>query len=99
MVHRFFFDFRSGVYGDFSGLFNGTRETTEQEEEDYEDEDNPTSYEEKKKEQFQRTWGWYDMIARLAEGDLLKQQQYYKLPIKSVLNHLSYQMSGGVRPK
>lgn len=39
------------------------------------------------------------MIARLAEGDLLKQQQYYKLPIKSVLNHLSYQMSGGVRPK
>ena len=39
------------------------------------------------------------MIANLANGDLLKIQEYYKLPIKAVLNHLSYQMSGGVKTK
>ena len=37
------------------------------------------------------------MIARLADGDLLKIQEYYELPIKAIFNHLSYQMSGGVK--
>ena len=37
------------------------------------------------------------MIALLADGDLIKIQSYYELPIKSVFNHLSYQMSGGVK--
>lgn len=37
------------------------------------------------------------MIARLADGDLLKIQEYYELPIKAIFNHLSYQMSGGIR--
>jgi len=37
------------------------------------------------------------MLARLADGDLLKIQEYYKLPIKSVFNHLSYQVSGGIK--
>ena len=39
------------------------------------------------------------MIANLANGDLLKIQEYYKLPIKAILNHLAYQMSGGVKTK
>lgn len=46
---------------------------------------------------FQRNWGMYDMIAKLADGDLIKIQSYYDLPIKAIFNHLSYQMSGGVK--
>jgi hypothetical protein len=37
------------------------------------------------------------MVARLADGDLLKMQKYYDLPIKALFNHLSYQTSGGVK--
>lgn len=37
------------------------------------------------------------MIAKLADGDLLKMQSYYELPIISIFNHLSYQLSGGLR--
>lgn len=37
------------------------------------------------------------MIARLADGDLIKIQQLYELPIKSIFNHLSYVLSGGVK--
>jgi hypothetical protein len=37
------------------------------------------------------------MIALLADGDLLKIQTYYDVPIKAVFNHLSYQLSGGVK--
>lgn len=47
--------------------------------------------------QFQKNWGLYDMLARLAEGDILKIQQLYKLPIVAIFNHLSYQLSGGVK--
>lgn len=39
----------------------------------------------------------YDMIARLAEGDLLKIQSYYDIPIRGIFNHLAYQLAGGVR--
>jgi hypothetical protein len=41
----------------------------------------------------------YDMVARLADGDLLKIQKYYELPIKAIFNHLSYITSGGIRTK
>jgi len=37
------------------------------------------------------------MLARLSDGDLIKIQQYYDIPIKAVFNHLSYQMSGGIK--
>lgn len=37
------------------------------------------------------------MIARLADGNLLQMQGYYELPIISIFNHLSYQMSGGIK--
>jgi hypothetical protein len=37
------------------------------------------------------------MIAALADGDLLKMQSYFDLPIISVFNHLSYQLSGGIK--
>lgn len=37
------------------------------------------------------------MMAALADGDLLKIQRYYELPIISIFNHLSYQMSGGIK--
>jgi hypothetical protein len=37
------------------------------------------------------------MIALLADGDLLKIQTYYDVPIKAVFNHLSYQLSGGIK--
>jgi hypothetical protein len=30
-------------------------------------------------------------------GDILKIQEYYKLPIKAVFNHLSYQLDGGIK--
>lgn len=95
MEQCFFFNFRDSVYEDFSGLFNGRREGEDGE--DYEEDDNPESYEEKKAQAFQKKWGIYDIIARLAEGDLLKIQQYYELPIKAIFNHLSYQLSGGVK--
>ena len=37
------------------------------------------------------------MIARLADGDLLRMQQLYEVPIKAIFNHLSYQISGGIK--
>lgn len=83
------------MYADFSGLFGGSTESNG--EEDYEEEDDPNTYESKKAAAFQKKWGIYDLIARLAEGDLLKIQQYYELPIKAIFNHLSYQLSGGIR--
>lgn len=36
------------------------------------------------------------MISRLADNDLLKINEYYKLPIKSILNHLSFKISAKV---
>lgn len=42
---------------------------------------------------FNKDWGWYHMISKIADGDLLKIQELYKLPIRAVLNHLSYKIS------
>jgi len=39
----------------------------------------------------------YHLIATLAKGDFLKMQEYYKLPIKALFNHLAYQLDGGIR--
>jgi len=69
----------------------------EDDEDDFEDESDPNTYEDAKRIAFQKNWGLYDMLARLADGDLLKIQSYYDLPIKSIFNHLSYQLSGGVK--
>lgn len=38
-------------------------------------------------------WSWYGMISGMCDDDILKIQEMYKLPIKAVLNHLSYKMS------
>jgi hypothetical protein len=35
------------------------------------------------------------MISRLADGDLMKIQSLYELPVMAVLNHVSYLSSGG----
>jgi hypothetical protein len=35
------------------------------------------------------------MISKLSDGDLMKIQQIYELPIMAVLNHVSYLSSGG----
>lgn len=37
------------------------------------------------------------MIVKLCEGDLIKVQDMYELPIIAVLNHISYLMSGGYK--
>jgi hypothetical protein len=63
----------------------------------YEDDADPTSYEEAKAAKFQKDWGLYHMIAVLAEGSLVEMQKYFELPIISIFNHLSYQLSGGVK--
>ena len=39
----------------------------------------------------------YDMLCRIADGDYLKLQQLWEQPIKGVLNHLSYLLSGGYK--
>jgi len=35
------------------------------------------------------------MISKLADGDLMKIQHLYELPVMAVLNHVSYLSSGG----
>lgn len=37
------------------------------------------------------------MIVKLADGDIVRVQQIYELPIMAVLNHISYLTSGGYR--
>lgn len=48
---------------------------------------------------FNRDFGLYHMLAKLADGDYLKIQELYKEPIKSIFNHLVYISSGGVKTK
>lgn len=88
----FFFEFRTELYESYSGLFGGggSSEDTNTYEEDDAD---PISFEEAQAEKFQKEWLWYDMISKMCDDDLLKIQQYYELPIKAVLNHLSYKLS------
>lgn len=90
----FFFEFRSELYESYSGLFGIDRDTDRQTStEEDEDEADPRSYEEAQAEKFSKDWLWYDMISKLCDDDLLKIQEYYELPIKSVLNHLSYKIA------
>ena len=35
------------------------------------------------------------MIVKMADGDLVKVQQLYELPIVAIFNHLSYLTAGG----
>jgi hypothetical protein len=37
------------------------------------------------------------MIVKLADGDLVKVQELYELPIIAIFNHLSYLTSGGYK--
>lgn len=48
---------------------------------------------------FQQKWGMYDILVRITEGDLVKIQQLYELPIVAILNHISYIESGGWRKR
>ena len=86
--------FRDGIFTEYVGLFGGRVEedsnTSEEGDEDPEEESSPETYKEKQIAQFNKHWMWYDMISNLAEGDLLKIQEYYELPIKAILNHLSW---------
>lgn len=86
----FFFEFRDRVFKDYSGLFGGRGEIIESGEEDEED---PATYEEVQLEKFNKQWMWYDMVAKLADEDLLKMKEYWGLELKSLLNHLSYKIS------
>jgi hypothetical protein len=42
-------------------------------------------------------WGMYDIIVRVCDGDIMKIQSVYELPIVAVLNHISYIESGGYK--
>lgn len=81
----FFFKFRDSVFTDYRGLF---KEGVSSEG----DEDDPTTYEEKKAENFSKKWAWYDIISRQAENDPLKIKAMFELELKFLLNHLSYTM-------
>jgi hypothetical protein len=37
------------------------------------------------------------MFVRMADGDIVKLQEIYELPVIAVFNHLSYLMSGGFK--
>ena len=37
------------------------------------------------------------MIVKMAEGDLVKVQSLYELPIIAIFNHLSYLSAGGYK--
>jgi hypothetical protein len=37
------------------------------------------------------------MIVKLADGDLMRVQSLYELPVMAVLNHIAYLTSGGFR--
>lgn len=37
------------------------------------------------------------MIVKVADGDLVKVQELYELPIVAIFNHLSYLSSGGYK--
>ena len=55
------------------------------------------SYEEAKANAFNKRWGLYHMIVKLADGDLMSIQSLYELPIVAVLNHVAYLAAGGFR--
>lgn len=75
----FFFDWRKVITYNFSGLFSGKKE-------DDEDDilDGPAAPE------FDGRWKWFSMIERLANGDITKFEEVYKIPYISALNTLSY---------
>jgi len=37
------------------------------------------------------------MIVKVADGDLIKVQELYELPIVAIFNHLSYLSAGGYK--
>lgn len=81
----------------FPGLFNP--KDSEGDESDYEeeDEDDPNSYEESQQKAFNESYGLYHMIVKMADGDLMKVQQLYELPIVAIFNHISYLTAGGYK--
>jgi hypothetical protein len=81
------------LYESYSGLFGIDRDADRQTSTEDEDDPDPQGYEEAQAEKFSKDWLWYDMISKLCEDDLIKIQQYYELPIKAVLNHLSYKIA------
>ncbi|QDP49126.1 MAG: hypothetical protein Unbinned706contig1001_5 [Prokaryotic dsDNA virus sp.] len=75
----FFFEWRKVITYNFSGLFSGKKE-------DEEDViiDGPAAPE------FDGRWRWFSMIERLANGDITKFEEVYKISYISALNTLSY---------
>jgi len=88
-VRHFFFDNWNGIVDSFPGLFDSG--SGEAEPDDWDDD--PNSYEEAKIQAFQKNWGLYHQIVKLADDDILRVQQIFELPIVSVLNHISYLIS------
>lgn len=83
----FFFKFRDSIFRDYAGIFRERREVEDG------DEDNPETYEEKKREEFNKNWGWYSVISKQAEDDPIKIKAMFELELKFILNHLSYIMT------
>lgn len=78
----FFFEWRKIITFNFSGLFKG-----QQNNDDGEDDvltDGPASPE------FDNRWKWFSIIERLANGDITKFNEVYKVSYISALNTLSY---------
>ena len=85
----FFFSCRDEIIGKFANLFQPSQPDDDIDEDD----SSPGSYEESKAASFQKNWGLYDMMVKTADGDLVKVQQLYELPVVAIFNHLSYKMS------
>jgi len=81
----------------FPGLFNAKDSEGDEPKYEDEDEDDPNSYEESQQKSFNENYGLYHMIVKMADGDLMKVQQLYELPIVAIFNHLSYLSSGGYK--
>ena len=90
----FFFSARDGIINRFSNLFGGGFED-QGEPDDYDDD--PNSYEEARANAFNKRWGLYHMIVKLADGDLVRVQELFELPIMAIFNHISYLTSGGYK--
>lgn len=80
----------------FNGIFAERPEGESEGNTDFdEDEEDPNSYEDTQRQAFQKQWGLYDMINKLCDGDLLKIQQMYELPVASLFAHLAYLQASG----
>ena len=72
----FFLEFREGIVKDFAIIFNGT---TEQDGEEF------------ASESFAEKWGWFGVMYRLTNGEIVNLERITNLSLLECLTWLSYE--------